>query len=66
MKIQVGWILRRRTKMYPQLSQEESEELAASVNQFMGEQEYRIGIRRTLAFYAVVFVALVLLAIWIL
>ena len=51
---------------HEELSQEESEELAASVNQFMGEQEYRIGIRRTLAFYAVVFVVFVLLAIWIL
>ena len=51
--------------MYPQLSEEESEELTEAVFQFTREVEYKTAIVRTVAFYILIIIIFVLLMVWI-
>ena len=48
------------------LTEEEQAELVSAVFQYTSETEYRTEIIRTLAFYGIIFIIFVLLAIWIL
>lgn len=53
-------------KMFPELTEQEHQELVDNIRQFFLMQRRKTEIRRTLIFYGVIFVIIILLVIWIL